>query len=89
MFNERRMDSPLITSGVDNIGFFELSPLPVRIEVYIHVHVCNMSVVCPCSCIYIEAHCRAAYIVYHVCVQCICMCVPVYACVHASVHACD
>ena len=29
------MDSPLATSGVDSIGFFELSPLPNRTEVYI------------------------------------------------------
>lgn len=34
VFNELRMDSPLITSGVDSIGFFELSPLPVRTEEY-------------------------------------------------------
>jgi hypothetical protein len=34
VYSERRMDSPLATSGVDSIGFFELSPLPNRTEEY-------------------------------------------------------
>lgn len=33
VYSEQRMDSPLVTSGVDSIGFFELSPLPSRSEV--------------------------------------------------------
>lgn len=33
VYTEGRMDSPLVTSAVDIIGFFELSPLPNRSEV--------------------------------------------------------
>ena len=33
------MESPLVNSGVDSIGFFELPPLANRTEVHVHVHV--------------------------------------------------
>ena len=40
VYSEKRIDSPIITSGVDSIGFFDLPPLPNRAEVY----------TCTCTC---------------------------------------